>query len=93
MYEKLDHIPSSCIVLMVHMVLGHQYSVCTVYKPYGCQCLNHRDGVCDRLSISTVTSFDASIIGDELNTVVQLPNFRLLVAWHAACMMLYIVQG
>ena len=25
-YEKLDHIPSSYIVLMVHMVKGRQYS-------------------------------------------------------------------
>ena len=25
-YEKLDHIPSSCIVLMVRVVKGRQYS-------------------------------------------------------------------
>ena len=35
--------------------------------------------------ISTVTSFGASITGDELNSTVQLPIFRSLMAWHAAC--------
>ena len=34
-----------------------------------------------------VTSFDASITGDELKSAVQLPNFRLTVAWRTACMM------
>ena len=29
-YEKLDHIPSSYIVLMVHRVKGRQYSAYTV---------------------------------------------------------------
>ena len=32
-------------------------------------------------------SFDASITGDKLDSAVQLPNFRSLVAWHTACMM------
>ena len=36
--EKLDHIPSSCIVLMVHVVKGRQYT-------HWCRCLNRRDGV------------------------------------------------
>ena len=30
---------------------------------------------------------------EELDSAVQLPNFRSLVAWHAACMMLHIAQG
>ena len=65
---KLDHIPNSCIVLMVHMVQGRQYSVCTVYKT---QRFNHREGVWDQL-----TSFDASITGDELDSAVQLLGER-----------------
>ena len=69
---------------MVHMVRGRLYSVRTVYKPHGCRRLNHGDGVRDRL-----TSLDASITGDELDSAVQLPNFRSLVAWHAARMMQY----
>ena len=36
-------------------------------------------------SLYTVTSFDTSIIGDEFNSAVQLPNFRSVVLWHAAC--------
>ena len=31
--------------------------------------------------ISIVTSFDASITADELNSAVQLPNVRLVAAW------------
>ena len=31
--------------------------------------------------ISIVTSFDASITADELNSDVQLPNVRLVAAW------------
>ena len=38
-------------------------------------------------------SFDGSITGDTLDSVVQVPNFRLVVAWHEACMMLYIAYG
>ena len=37
------------------------------------------------LLTSIVTSFDASITGDELNSTVQLPNFRSVVVLHAAC--------
>ena len=45
LYEKLDHIPSSCRVLMVHVIQGRQYNACIVYKPHpGCH-LNHKDGV------------------------------------------------
>jgi hypothetical protein len=29
-YETLDHIPSSCMVVMVHVVKGRQYSAYTV---------------------------------------------------------------
>ena len=36
--EKLDHIPSGCIVLMVHVVKGRQYT-------HRCRHLNRRDGV------------------------------------------------
>ncbi len=75
---KLDHIPSSCIVLRVHMVNGRQYSACTVYRPHPCRRLNRKDGVWNWLSTSTVTSFDASITGDELDSAVQLPNFSLI---------------
>ena len=71
---------------MVHMVQGRQHSVCTVCKPHGCQHLNHRDGVWDRLLTSIVTSFNALITGDELDSAL---NFRSLVAWHA-CVMLFI---
>jgi hypothetical protein len=39
-YETLDHIPSSCIVLMVHMVKGRQYSAYTVYEPHRYRRLN-----------------------------------------------------
>ena len=49
---------------------GRQYT-------HRCQDLNRRDGVQDQLSTS---SFDASIKGDELDSTVQLPNFRLVVA-------------
>ena len=38
LYEKLDHIPSSYIVLMVHVVKGRQYT-------HRCRGLNRRDGV------------------------------------------------
>ena len=37
-YEKLDHIPSSCMVLMVHVVKGRQ-------QTHQCRRLNRRDGV------------------------------------------------
>ena len=67
-YKKLDHIPSSYIVLMVHVVKGRQYT-------HRCRGLNRRDE--DRLSTSC---FDASIKGDELDSTVQLPNFRSVVA-------------
>ena len=81
--ENLTTSPcSSCIVLMVHV---HNM----VYKPHRCRHLNHRDGVWDRLLTSTVTSFDASIIEDELDSVVQLQNVRSIVVW---CV-LYIAQG
>ena len=33
---------------------------------------------------------------DELNSAVQLPKFRLVAAWHAACIMhdaCYVAQG
>ena len=78
---------------MVHMVQDHQRSACAVYKPHRYWHLIRRDGVWDRLLTSTGTSFDASITGDELYSAVQLPNFRSVVAWHAACMMLCIAQG
>jgi hypothetical protein len=29
-YETLDHVPSSCIAVMVHVVKGRQYSAYTV---------------------------------------------------------------
>ena len=32
-YETLDHLPSSCIVAMVHVVKGRQYSAYTVSVP------------------------------------------------------------
>ena len=35
---------------------------------------------------SVVTSFDASITGDELDSTVQLLNVRLVAAWHAHSM-------
>jgi hypothetical protein len=37
-YQTLDHIPSSCIVVMVHMVNGHQYSArrYTIYMDAAC---------------------------------------------------------
>ena len=38
-----------------------------------------------------VTSFNASITGDELNSAVQLLNFRSIVKWHDAECMLYII--
>ena len=63
--EKLDHIPSSWIVLMVHMVKGHQYSVYTVYKPHQCWHLNRRNGVWDWLLTLTMA---VSITGDELDS-------------------------
>ena len=75
--ETLDHIPSSCIFLMVHMVKGRQYNAYTLYEPHRCRRLNRQDGVWDRLSTSTVTNFNASITG---NGAVQLPNFRW--SWH-----------
>ena len=64
---------------MVHMVKGRRYSACTVYKPHQCRHLNR---VWDQLSTSTVTSFNASITGDELDCAVQLPNFRMGRTWH-----------
>ena len=42
---------------------------------------------CDTDSTSIVTSFDASVTGDELDSAVQLPNFRSVVALRAACSM------
>ena len=36
-----------------------------------------------RLRYNIVISFDASIIGDKLNSAVQLPNFRLVAGWYA----------
>ena len=47
------------------------------YQSHGCRRLNHRDGVWGQL-----TSFDASITGDELDSAVKLPNIRSLMAWH-----------
>jgi hypothetical protein len=41
--ETLDHIPSSCVVVMVHVVKGRQYSAYTV--PHAGASLNRRDGV------------------------------------------------
>ena len=63
---------------MVHIV-GYQYSVYKVYIDV--QCLNHRDGVRDRV---WTASFDALIT--ETNLTAQYSNFRLVVEWHAACM-------
>jgi hypothetical protein len=73
-YGTLDHIPSSCIVLMVHMVkvVNIVRTSCTIkWRRF-----SGRDGVWDRLSTLIVTNFDASITGDELESVVQLQNFR-----------------
>jgi hypothetical protein len=63
--KLLIHIPSSCIVVMVHVVKGRQYSAYTVPHAGSSiwslrsvtikfQCFNHRD---------------------ELDSAVQLPNF------------------
>ena len=49
--------------------------------------LNCRGGVNRWLSILIVTSFNAASKRDELDSAVQFSNFRLVVAWHAACMM------
>ena len=78
---------------MVHMVKVVNI-VCTIYKPTSMSVPQSIDiRAQGRLSTTIVTRFDASITGDELNSAVQLSNFRLLVAWHTACMMLYIAQG
>ena len=62
-----ENLTTSPVAAMVYVVQGRLYSVCTVYKPHGCRRLNHRDGVWDRL-----TSFDALITGDELDSAKGL---------------------
>jgi hypothetical protein len=57
-YETIDHVPSSCIVVMVHVVKGRQHSAYTVPRASIAEM--------ERLSISIVTSFDASITGMNL---------------------------
>ena len=64
-YEKLDHIPSSCIVIMVHNIMVTIVNIVCVQSTNRCWRLNRRDGVRERLSISIVTTFDASITGDD----------------------------
>jgi hypothetical protein len=75
--ETLYHIPSSCMVIMVHAVKGRQHSA-------HIRCLNRRDGVWGRLSTSKVTNLDASIT-DELDSAVQLRSrpwiFSYLPHW------------
>ena len=79
------------LILIVHMIQGRQYSVLNV------QVTSISVPQSQRWSLpktdSRPSSFDASITGDELDSTVQLPNFRSLVAWHVACMILYIAQG
>jgi hypothetical protein len=57
--ETLHHIPSSCIAVMVQVVKGRQYSAYTDQR--------------NQLSISIVTSFDASI-----NSIAQY-SFKLQI--------------
>ena len=77
------------LVLMMHMVQGRQYSVCTVYK-HAIYKLAPQSQIWSLRPTLDLDSdrFDASITGDDLDGKVQLPNFRSLMVWHAACMML-----
>ena len=58
--KNFDHIPSSCIVLMVHVVKAHQYS--TSHIDAGTS-IAEMESETD--STSTGTNFDASVTGDE----------------------------
>ena len=85
--EKLDHIPCSYIVIMVHKIVK-------VVNIVRAQSPSHIDASVELLEMETETnsipiviSFDASIIGDELDSAIQLPNIRLVVAWHATCVL------
>ncbi len=84
--------PSSCIVVMVHVVKGRQYSVCTVPRA-GTSIAEMDSG--DQLSTSIVTSFNALINHrNELDSGVQFPNFRFgTLRYDAVGCMLYIAQG
>jgi hypothetical protein len=79
--EKLDHIPSSCIVLLVHMVNGRQYSAYTYtsHIDAGAEMVSETDSRPRQWQVSMLQSHSA----------VQLLNFSLVVTWRV----LYIAQG
>ena len=82
---------SGYIILMVYNIMVMVVNIVRA------QSTNHidagpSDGVWDWLSISIVTSFNASITGDEFDSSIQLPSIRLVAAWHVVCI-LYTVQG
>ena len=70
---------AGCIASPIHPALRKREG--SGFETNRCRCLNRKDGVWDRLSISIVTSFDGSITGDELDGAVQLSNVRLVAAW------------
>ena len=63
--KNFDHIPSSCIVLMVHVVKAHQYSTSHINAGTS---ITEMESETD--STSTWTNFDASVTGDELDSAV-----------------------
>ena len=75
--EKLDHIPGSYIVLMVHMVKGRQYSAYSLSHIYvGASITEMKSETDSRLRISMLQSKEIL----KLDSIVQLPNFRSVVA-------------
>jgi hypothetical protein len=71
-YDTLDHIPSSCIMVMVHVVKGRQYSAYTV--PHAGASIAEMESETD--SRPRLRYFN------QLDSAVQLLNYRSVVAWH-----------
>jgi hypothetical protein len=78
----LDHVPSSCIVVMVHVIKGRLYSAYTV-PPQS-----------QRLSLRPTLDLDSDRFWcrNELDSAVQLPKFRSVNRGTLLCV-LYIAQG
>ena len=92
LYLNEKHIPSSSIVVIVHVVKGCQYNA---YSLHRCRSLSHResDGVWDWLATSMVTSFNAFITDINLTAQYNFQTLDRLWCGMAAWCVLYIAQA
>ena len=85
MNEKLDHIPSSCIVvLLVLVVKGHQYT-CSTHLIDVCALIAEMESEIDSRPQQGLVSMLQS---QEMNSIAQYSFRTLDRSWHDACYIL-----